>query len=487
MGSPMDGWRLDRVGEAIDDTDRRFETMPIYGADDDPADQEPAHLRLRRAQQEDEAEAEGAAKRLRTGLLPVLFGTLAIVLILGGGVILWQVYRSMSAPQPLEVPLLRADPGPIRIAPSDPGGLDVPHRNRLVLEDPEAAATVTAVEEEVAVTEEPMTDVIAAMREGLGGPELPPADAAPGDAGPTTDPVTPEEEALAEDLRAAVEALILRGGPDLPADDAEMAGLSPGDAGDAVADPAAPDDSAGRPDRLLGANWADQPEFHGRNSAAGLTQPPSRVVAAPLVGRTEEARPVGHAGDGAPAALALLGAGLPVTPLAPAPEDEGVEESVAAPPAPVAAAPLDDQPPAATPAPEAAPAAPEDAAPTAVSPPQVPTPPRAPPAPPAQVAAVPEQPAPAATPPAPVAAGPATHGVQVVAVASELEAATEWVRFQDSFPDLLGERRLEVRRVDLGDRGVWFRVLAASPNRRDADTLCAALRARGSDCIVRDL
>ncbi|MCB9957853.1 MAG: SPOR domain-containing protein [Rhodospirillaceae bacterium] len=493
----MDGWRLDRVGETQGDTDRRFDTMPIYGGEQEEV--EPAHLRVRRArlaEAEDDGalDADGQPRRHRA--LRWLLSGVAMMLIVGGGFLLWQVYRTTSGPQDREVPVLWADTNPIRIAPENPGGLDVPHRNRLVLEGTETPADLPQDEDtvaEAAAPEEPMTEVVAAMRDGIGGPEV--------------DPLAPEEEAaaadsdeaVAADLRAAMEALILRGGQETETE--------------AAVDEAAAEQQLASAAHIAappGVVWDSEPDFRDRIGATAFVQPPTRVIARPLVGRTEEARPVGHRGEGEPGALAVLGADLAVAAAADAPHAGAVEAAQAAPsqtlpqtapqtvpqtvPEPAQAA-VPEVPEAAAPAaaPEPAPPEPEslaaapaevaepDAAPTAPVPAHRPADP-----PPLPASASPAEQI-AAAPPPPAAPALPTHGVQVVAVPSELEAATEWARFQDRFPDLLTGRRLEVQRVDLGDRGVWFRVMATGTSRSDADGLCSALRSRGADCIVRDL
>ena len=497
----MDGWRLDRVGETQGDTDRRFDTMPIYGGEQEEV--EPAHLRVRRARLA-EAEDDGADgdddEPRRHHVLRWLLSGVAMMLIVGGGYVLWQVYRSTSGPQQVEVPVLWADSSPIRVAPENPGGLDVPHRNRLVLE-----GTETPVEEpegedavaEAAAPEEPMTEVVAAMRDGIGGPEVAPVDVEEG-----ADAATDED--VAADLRAAMEALILRGGQDAGA---EAAADEPAANGEQQVASAA--HIAAPP----GVVWDSDPDFRDRIGATAFVQPPNRVVARPLVGSTEEARPVGHLGEGEPGALAILGTDLAVAAVEDAVEDvpplEEVEGAEAAVPetAPEPAAPEEIEVAAAEPPadvaepvlaepetvaeaaaeePEAEPAAEASADAGALN---IPLPAHPPAPPPLPTAQEPVEQVAAATPPpvAPAAPAAPTHGVQVVAVPSELEAATEWARFQDRFPDLLTGRHLEVQRVDLGDRGIWFRVMATSTSRSDADSLCSALRGRGADCIVRDL
>ena len=113
------------------------------------------------------------------------------------------------------------------------------------------------------------------------------------------------------------------------------------------------------------------------------------------------------------------------------------------------------------------------------------------PEPPAIPAVSPTVPAPAATSaPAPqVAALPdATTGgfvVQLAALKAKDGARPAWARLQKAHPALLGDRELAIQRVDLGDRGIFYRVQAGFfVERAGARDLCNALKARGQDCLV---
>lgn len=102
------------------------------------------------------------------------------------------------------------------------------------------------------------------------------------------------------------------------------------------------------------------------------------------------------------------------------------------------------------------------------------------------------EPAPAAatSEPAPqVAALPdATTGgflVQLAALRAKDGARPAWARLQQEHPALLGDRELAIQRVDLGDRGIFYRVQAGYfADRISARSLCNALKARGQDCLV---
>jgi hypothetical protein len=69
----------------------------------------------------------------------------------------------------------------------------------------------------------------------------------------------------------------------------------------------------------------------------------------------------------------------------------------------------------------------------------------------------------------------------------EAEAASEWQRLLQAYPDLLGQTAPLLRRVDLGAAGVRYRVLAGPFGDRDtAAALCSAIQGRADDehCMV---
>ncbi len=108
------------------------------------------------------------------------------------------------------------------------------------------------------------------------------------------------------------------------------------------------------------------------------------------------------------------------------------------------------------------------------------------PAPPAASLPAPsESPAPqvAALPLATAPAGP--YVVQLAALKSQDGARPAWGRLQKAHSALLGERELATQEIDLGERGILYRVQAGYfPDRASALELCTALKARGQDCLV---
>ena len=85
------------------------------------------------------------------------------------------------------------------------------------------------------------------------------------------------------------------------------------------------------------------------------------------------------------------------------------------------------------------------------------------------------------------AAHPATGGyaIHLVSLANQESVDGSWGELQESFPDILAEKDLEVRRIDLGDRGIFYRIhagpFAASAK---AETTCEELRSLQQYCAV---
>ena len=98
--------------------------------------------------------------------------------------------------------------------------------------------------------------------------------------------------------------------------------------------------------------------------------------------------------------------------------------------------------------------------------------------------------APAKAAPQPAKAVPAVSGgsgswrIQLASVRSEGEAAAEWRRIAGRHPDALGGLSMQVARVDLGDKGVFYRVQGTGADEARAKSVCAQLRAQNVGCVV---
>jgi len=101
------------------------------------------------------------------------------------------------------------------------------------------------------------------------------------------------------------------------------------------------------------------------------------------------------------------------------------------------------------------------------------TPPAAPPraAAPAQVARTPAVPA----------NGPV---VQLAAVDSEQVAQSEWQRLSKRMPDLLGDRRPLLQRVERDGHAVWRVRTGGFADIAEATSFCARVRSKGGSCTI---
>ena len=73
--------------------------------------------------------------------------------------------------------------------------------------------------------------------------------------------------------------------------------------------------------------------------------------------------------------------------------------------------------------------------------------------------------------------------VQIAAVKTEDVAKSTWARLQSAHGDVLSNLRMQALRVDLGDKGVWYRVQAGPLDEKQAQGVCGTLRGRKADCV----
>ena len=74
--------------------------------------------------------------------------------------------------------------------------------------------------------------------------------------------------------------------------------------------------------------------------------------------------------------------------------------------------------------------------------------------------------------------------VQIAAVKSEDVAKSTWARLQSAHGDVLANLRMQAVRVDLGDKGVWYRVQAGPLDEKQAQSVCGTLKGRRADCVT---
>jgi hypothetical protein len=107
---------------------------------------------------------------------------------------------------------------------------------------------------------------------------------------------------------------------------------------------------------------------------------------------------------------------------------------------------------------------------------------------PTKTAAAPAPLKPAAMKPVDTPAKPAASGsylLQVGAFKSDAEARTAWKAYQSKHAALLNGFGPDVQKVDLGDKGTWYRLRIASFADKDAAVaVCDRLKAQGGSCFL---
>ena len=74
--------------------------------------------------------------------------------------------------------------------------------------------------------------------------------------------------------------------------------------------------------------------------------------------------------------------------------------------------------------------------------------------------------------------------IQIASVKSEDIAKSTWARLQTAHGDVLANLRMQPTRVDLGDKGVWYRVQAGPLDEKQAQSICGTLKGRKTDCVA---
>lgn len=93
----------------------------------------------------------------------------------------------------------------------------------------------------------------------------------------------------------------------------------------------------------------------------------------------------------------------------------------------------------------------------------------------------------ASTSPAQNAAGSGGFLVQVSSQRSEADAQASYRALQGKYPSVLGSQASVVKRVDLGEKGVYYRAFAGPFSSADQATqLCSSLKAAGGpQCLIQ--
>jgi cell division septation protein DedD len=74
--------------------------------------------------------------------------------------------------------------------------------------------------------------------------------------------------------------------------------------------------------------------------------------------------------------------------------------------------------------------------------------------------------------------------VQVASVKNEDVAKSTWARLQSAHGDVMANLRMQAVRVDLGDKGVWYRVQGGPLDEKQAQNVCSTLKTRKADCVL---
>jgi hypothetical protein len=78
------------------------------------------------------------------------------------------------------------------------------------------------------------------------------------------------------------------------------------------------------------------------------------------------------------------------------------------------------------------------------------------------------------------------YAVQISSQRTEAEVLSSYRALQQRFSTVLGELDVLVRRVDLGEKGVWYRgQLGPFRTAADAGAFCDSLKAAGGQCVVQ--
>jgi cell division septation protein DedD len=90
----------------------------------------------------------------------------------------------------------------------------------------------------------------------------------------------------------------------------------------------------------------------------------------------------------------------------------------------------------------------------------------------------------AAKPAAAAASG--SYTVQVSSQRSEADAQAAFRSLQAKFPNQLGGKQALIHKVELGDKGTFYRAMVGPfANANEASELCSGLKAAGGQCLVQ--
>ena len=74
--------------------------------------------------------------------------------------------------------------------------------------------------------------------------------------------------------------------------------------------------------------------------------------------------------------------------------------------------------------------------------------------------------------------------VQLSSQRSEADAQASLRTTKNRLGSSLNDAGLEIRRVDLGAKGIWYRVVLPTGSFQNATQTCASIKANGVDCVA---
>lgn len=87
---------------------------------------------------------------------PATTTALALAVLAAAGGVGWLIYERTTAGDPAAPPLIRADDGPVKIRPKDPGGMAVPDQDKLIYQTLDGGVVEETVERLLPPPEEPL-------------------------------------------------------------------------------------------------------------------------------------------------------------------------------------------------------------------------------------------------------------------------------------------------------------------------------------------
>jgi hypothetical protein len=86
--------------------------------------------------------------------------------------------------------------------------------------------------------------------------------------------------------------------------------------------------------------------------------------------------------------------------------------------------------------------------------------------------------------PKPAAGGSGSY-VQVSSQRSEADAQAAFHSLQAKYPSQLGNRQPVIRKVELGDKGTYYRAMVGPLAGNAASELCSGIKSAGGSCLIQ--